>query len=221
MATIGDRATIIVSLLGGRTDLAAQISQWLANSYRDLASTVPFEELEDSESNLTVSAIGSYDYPATARAIKSLTLVQNTAPIPLWKRNMTILDRYPTTVGLGVPSIWAPFGRQYFLRPVPNDSYELIVRFWQQAVIDPDDVNDTELKVPQDWLEIIDYQAQMRGYTDLQEPDKAAAIRNLLYGQGDPRKPGLIKQRLTRIQAEYSNANYGMRPRITRYGNVR
>lgn len=223
MATIGNQVSAVASLLGGRTDLNSQISNWLAAGYRDIASTVPLETLEDTEDGICVSGIGEYDYPSSARAIKALSIqVPAGSPKssrPLYKRNVDIIDRY---VGVlpGVPAVWAPFNTEIVMRPVPNDSYPFIVRFWQKPQIAAT-VNDTVLKVPDDWLEIITYEAQMRGYIDLQEPDKAAGIRTLLYGQGDPRKPGLIKQRLTRIQAESSNANYGMRPRITRYGWVK
>ena len=78
------------------------------------------------------------------------------------------------------------------------------------------------INLPDDWLEILDYEAQMRGFIDLQEPDKAAGVRQLLYGNPKkPGMPGLIKQRLTRIQAEYENANYGIRPRKQRYTFVK
>lgn len=221
MATIGDEVTVVASLLGGRTDLNSQISQWLANGYRDLASTVPFETLEETDNQVCVPNIGEYDYPSEARAIKSLTIqVPASSPAssrPLYKRNVNIIDRY-IGVNPGVPAIWAPYNQQMILRPLPNDSYPLIVRYWEKVVIDADDINDTEILVPEDWLEIVEYEAMMRGYMDLQELDRAGAIRSLLYGQGDPRKPGLIKQRLTRIQAESMDANYGVRPRITRYG---
>ncbi len=220
MSTIGDRVSNVISLLGGRSDISSSVSQWLASGYRDLAMSIPFETLEKTDQPLTVSGIDAYDYPADARAIKSITIglpaTNPTSFPPLRKRNMAILDRYTNVPG--VPSIWAPFNSQFFLRAVPDNAYTLTIRYWQTVTLDPDDINDTELLVPSDWEEIIDYEAQMRGYMDLQEFDKAQAIRTLLYG--NPRKPGmpgLIKQRLTRIQAEAENANYGLRPRKQRY----
>ncbi len=220
MAIINDRISIVTALLGGRTDLAASISQWIASGYRDLAATIPFETLELTDSVLCVPNIDAYDYPTDARAIKSLTMgIPAAVPTqfpPLYKRNMAILDRYTNVPG--VPSIWAPFNSQFFLRAIPNDSYPLTIRYWQKVVIDPTNINNTVINVPDDWLEIIDYEAQMRGYMDLQEFDKAGAIRQLLYGNPKkPGMPGLIKQRLTRIQAEFENANYGLRPRKSRY----
>jgi hypothetical protein len=229
MSTIGERIPIVASLLGGRTDLNNLISLWLLNGYRDLASTIPFETLESTEDNLTAPNQPTLDYPGDARAIKALTLsVPSSGPTsqrPLYKRNMAILDRYavqPT----GIPSIWAPFQNQIHLRQVPDKSYPVVVRYWRKVSFDPARVDDTVLEVPDDWLEIVDYAAQLRGYMDLQEFDKSNMqefdksnmIRTLLYG--NPRQPGrlgLIRQRLTRIQAESENASYGLRPRLHRY----
>lgn len=218
--TIGDLVPVVTSLLGNRTDLATKAAQWIKFGYYDLATTLPFETLEDTETNQTTYGIDSYDYPETARAIKSLSLSVQNAPRQLNKKNIQVIDQYQTQ-NPAVPAIWAPFGSQYVLRPVPNGTYPMIVRFWvtpQFAAV----ITDTVIMVPPDWIEIVSYEAQMRGYLDLQEPDKAANIRLILYGNPmKPGMPGLIKQRLTRIQAESSNANYGMRPRTTRYTNVR
>lgn len=226
MALIGDRVGIVASLLGGRTDLNANISQWIANAYRELANSLPFETLELTANTQTLANIDTVDYPVDARAIKSITIgVPVSNPIsfrPLYKKNMAIIDRYAPSP-TGIPSVWGPFAQQVVLRQVPNDAYPLIIRYWQLITLDPSAstavINVTPIQLPADWIEILDYAAQMRGYIDLQESDRAAAIHVLLYGDPNPRKkqPGLIKQKLTRIQSEYENSNYGVRPRLTRY----
>lgn len=230
MATIGDRVSLVASLLGGRTDLNANISQWIANAYRELGNTIPFETLEIVTNAVCLTGIDTVDYPPDARAIMALSLgVPVGTPTsfrPLYKKNVAIIDRYAPTP-TGVPSIWAPWAKQMILRQVPNDNYPLTIRYWQLVTLDPSAttavINATPILLPDSWLEILDYAAQMRGYIDLQEADRANAIHVLLYGDPNPRKkqPGLIKQQLTRIQAEFSNANYNMRPRLTRYSFVR
>jgi len=222
METIAQHIPIVRSMLGGRTDIDAKITQWLVNGYRDIAHTIPFETLEFSVNVLTVANIESYMYPAGARGIKAITMgipPSNPASfVPLYKKNMAIIDRYARQPGQ--PSIWAPWGNQFYLRAIPNNSYQIVLRCWHWVeLLNP--VETTGFNVPDDWLEIIDYAAQMRGHIDLAEADKANAIRVLLYGNPKkPEYPGLIKQRLTRIQAEYENANYGLRPRIRRYTQV-
>src|SRR5262252_520655 len=227
--TIADRVPIVRGLLGGREDKDQEIANWIGNSYLSLGSSLPFETLEDTLSPITSSGLDNYPYPPTARAIKSIVIGipaanPQTFP-PLIKKNMQLLDRYGPQPG--VPSLWAPWSNLFYLRQVPNDSYLLIIRFWIKPQIarltgsqnvDPT----TVIFVPDDWIEILDYAAQLRGYMDLQEFDKAQVIRTLLYG--DPanikRVPGLIKANLRRIQAEQETNQYGLRPRIRRYAHV-
>lgn len=227
--TIGDRVPIVADLLGGRTDKNDSISKWIASGYRDLAHSIPFETLEETIDDLTVFGQDTLLYPGTARAIKSITLgrpsVNPSSWTPLKKRNKAIINRYDTTKP-GVPAIWAPFAQRMYLRPVPNDSYPVIVDYWVKVNVDinadVNTLNETEILLPDDWIEIVDYEAQMRGFMGLLEFDKANAIRMLLHGDPKkPKEPGLIKQRLTRIQAEYENADYGLRPRMVRYTHVR
>jgi len=226
MATIADRVPIVASLLGGRTDQNTNISNWILNSYRDVASAVPFEELELTQTTLSVANINTVPYPFDARGIKFITLgfpaANPTSFRPLWKRNVGILDRYAPTP-TGVPAIWAPFNNQILLAQTPDNNYPLIIRYWQKVVPDPLIQNNTVLKVPDDWLEIIDYAAQERGLIDFQDMQKANDIHILLWGDPANRKknPGLIRSRLTRIQAEYMGASYGFRPRIYRFSHVK
>jgi hypothetical protein len=220
---IGDRIDTVVSLLSGRTDKNSAISSWLMNSYRELAFAVPFEELEETETVNLVPNSPTLDYPIGARAIKSVTLgypVNNPqAALPLPKRNKDILNRY-LFVKPGQTAIWAPYGEQMWFGPVPDQPYPLVRDWWRRPQPDQTDINNTLIELPDDWIEIVDYGAQMRGWIDPQEFDKAAGLRTMLWGDPDPTKknPGLIKTKLTRIQAEYMNADYGFRPKLTRYG---
>lgn len=223
--TIGDRVKVISDLLGNRPDQAAKISGWILNGYRDIAHSIPFEELEATANVLCIPTIAEYDYPSDARGINFITLgvpaSNPTSNPPLWKRNIAIIRRYSKST-TGVPSIWAPYNSQIHLRQVPNDGYPMTIDYWRKVQVDSEDINGTVIEVPDDWIEIVDYAAQIRGYIDLQQPDRAGAIRTLLYGNPKfPDKPGLIKQRLTRIQSEYAGASYGVRPRLVRYTCVR
>jgi len=221
--TIGDRIDTVVSLLAGRTDKNSSISSWVMNSYRELAMSVPFEELEESDNPTLVPNIPTLDYPINARGIKALEIgfpfnnPQTSAPVI--KRNKDILNRYIFTPP-GQPAIWAPYGGQMWFGPVPLYPYPLVRDYWRKPIPNAIDINNTLLELPDDWIEIVDYGAQMRGWIDLLEFDKAANLRTMLWGDPDPTKknPGLIKTKLTRIQAEYLNADYGFRPKLTRYG---
>lgn len=219
---ISDRLASVQTKLGNRSDLDLRIYNWLRDAYIEMAYAYSFDELQDSEDQSSVDGTSKYNYPssvgvnnAEVRAIESLALIDtNGQSILLDRKSIRIIDEYSTEVE-SRPSIYATWneqtatGVQRFieLRPVPDSSdYTLRWRVWLEPIIEST-VQNTYLRCPLDWLEIIDYGASIRGFTELLEHDRANATRDLLYGFIDPtsgrRQPGLIASRMTRRQAEY------------------
>lgn len=221
MSTIEDRYDGIKFMLGNRSDLEAQIARWTANAYIELASNIPFPNLERGPDDiLTASGQDSYQYPSNAMGIIACSMLFNGAKRAVRKKNIEYIDLYPTTQQ-GPPVIWAPFNMQQVFRPIPGGSYTITRRYWEKPVVNfstTDTINATTLLVPDNWLEVIDYSAALRGNIELDEKDKAQALNILLHGDPKhPEQPGIIKQRLTRIQAENMNSDYGMRMRVRPY----
>lgn len=223
MALISDRVTNVRLKLGNRSDLDLRIKNWLADAYIDLGSNLPFEELEDTITDALVPNIDSYVYAAQVRAVKALTLIlPNGDTRPLHKKHIINIRRYSTT-GSGDPAIWAPFKRVAYLRPIPRQAYPLLWDVWTKPQIDlsAGDPGATQILLSDDWLEIIDYCATLRGHIELLERDKAGEIRMLLYG--DPKHPdqlGLVPAKLRQKAAENVAEDYGIRPRTRRYTSV-
>jgi len=235
---IADRVSRVTLMLGNRSDLQTRVEQWIRDSYIDLGTSYEFEELEETV-DITVDGNNSnntYPYPVyndgnnnrDTRAVKSLKLLSgnnesNNLVIPLVKKTIGFLDQIPYSVG--TPAIWAPFKRQIIVRPGPSSSYDgylLRTRVWlKPLIISGNNMNSTELLLPDDWLEILDYAAALRGHTELLERDKAAEVLQLLHGSEDPRSgrrvPGLIAMKLTQRQAETRYGDWGMKPRNRRY----
>lgn len=223
MATIDDRVTRVQFLLGNRTDIDERIIEWLGDAYLDLGMSVPFDELEDTADDVFIVGTTEYTYPETARAVKALTGFVNNNPYPLYKRDIRVIERFPSSTASvkGVPAIWAPFNDSIVVRPSPNLAYPFVWKFWAKPVLD-DPVEDTVLLMPDDWLEIVDYMAAYRGHMALDEAEKARAISVLLHG--DTRHPdevGLIKAKLRRNAAENVVNDYALAPQIRPYGNVK
>jgi len=214
---ITDRAEGVKQKLGNRSDLAARIYLWLRDAYIELAMAYPFDELLSTVDVSTVGGTnetGTYTYPTGVRAIRSLALIDTSSKqsTTLERKNIRIIDNFNTAT-LSKPAIYCTwvlqtpaFVRQVFLRPLPDKVYTLRWRVWMKPTINAT-VENTELAVSDDWLEIVDYCAALRGFTELLEHDRATAIRDLLYGFIDPRsgkrQPGLIASRMTGMQAEY------------------
>jgi hypothetical protein len=167
----------------------------------------------------------AYQYPNQALAITACSMVYQGARRSIRKKDSQYIDLYPTNQQ-GPPVIWAPFKDTQIFRPVPDQAYTITRRYWKKPVVNftsTSTIEATVLLLPDNWLEILDYAAALRGFIDLEEADKAGNLRMLLYG--DPRhpadNPGLIKQHLTRIQAENMNSDYGIRMKVRPYTMVR
>lgn len=219
MATITDRVPRIQFLLGNRTDIDDQIIQWAGDAYLELGSSIPFDELEETEEDQFVVDQSDYEYPDNARAVKALTAFINDAPYPLMKKDIRVVSRYMTSTP-GVPAIWAPYNSVIIVRPVPQDTYDFEWRYWIKPVLETD-IEDTELLLPEDWLEVVDYMAAYRGFISLGEAEKAQSTGVLLHG--DPRQGGrigLIKAKLLRKAAESEVSDFAFVPRVRPYGWV-
>ncbi len=221
MATIADRESDVKFMLGNRTDLDDRIRRWYRDGYLEIGRSYPFEELEDTVEDTMVATIAEYDYPDEARAIKTITMLfDQQQERRLWRRHIRIIERYPTQAP-GRPIIYAPFGNQIIVRPVPDQSFDFRWRIWKKPIIDST-IKDTVLNVPDDWLEVLDYAAALRGHVALLERDKAAEVHAILFGGVDPRNgkksTGLIAEKMrTRSQAENVDSEYAIRPRVRRY----
>lgn len=226
MSTIASQYDDVKFQIGNRDDLINRVPRWIAKAYVELGSNIPFPTLEEGP-DVIVTAAGSdsYEYPSEALGITACTGTFNGAQRPISKKNMQYIDLYPTTAQ-GPPVIWAPFKTSQVFRPVPDRSYVITRRFWKRPIVDmtsTSTINATELLIPDNWMEILTYTAAMRGFIDLEDRQKGQELRILLYG--DPKhpadNPGLIKERLTRIQAESMNSDYGMRMKVRPYTSAR
>lgn len=236
MATIGDRVSRVSFKLGNRTDLlapiggvtgaASRIDLWLVDAYLSLGWGVDFAEMEQTTNFLTVNSSQTYPRPSDARAIKNITgygsngtvYTMNTVDIGYIRRYQSPQQGQQNATTTA-PSTWAEFGNTLWFSPPPIGGINMVVDYWQVPQVDQTNQNtieSTQLLLPDDWLEILDYQATMRGHAELQEPDKTMALQQLLYGTVDPStgkfSPGLIQQLMTRRQATTGFKDWGLQP---------
>lgn len=223
MVTINDRIANVTLMLGNRTDIQSRVIGWLGAAYLELGYAYPLETLEASETDTTTSGVGSgdIDFPPLARGVKDVTAVQtNGTTIPLDLKDIKWIRRLPVGVNFcGVPGVYATYGETIYIRPEPKVAVNLIIDYWQKPVLS-DPVEDTPILLPDDWLEILDNAAALRGYPGLLEFDKMQAIRQYLFGYTDPetnhKTPGIIHSRMTRRQAQAPAYDYGLQPKTLR-----
>jgi hypothetical protein len=242
--TIAQRENNVAMKLGNRQDLLApavgsgnnysRIDGWLRDAYISVAYSRTFSESEQTITFQTTQGADTYSYPTTVRAIKSLVGQRgdNNAPVIVTWKNINYIRRYSTpgsqqsggTAFLGTPSIVAPWANTVVFRPVPDSvPYIFYIDAWMKPVIaniiNPTaQLNTTQLVLPDDWLEVVDYEAAYRGHMELLERDKAAEISKLLYGYTDPstgaKIQGIVDRLGNRDQAQSPYIDYGMQPKF-------
>jgi len=235
MATIGDRVSRVAFKLGNRQDLLvpidggsgpSRLDLWLTDAYISLGFGVTFPESEVSMNFLTVAGSSQYARPDDVRAIKSLTGYKSDGTVlTIETKDIGYLRRYQNEQVMNnppksTPAIWAEFGSYLYFSPVPNDAYSIFVDYWQKPIVDQTSqasIESTNLQLPDDWLEVLDYEATMRGHAELQEPDKSMALQQLLYGATDASgrySPGLIQNLMNRRQASTPYKDWGLQPKV-------
>jgi hypothetical protein len=225
MATIGDSVATVRLNLGNRSDLDVRISNWLAHGYQDLGMSYPFEELEQTIDDTFLPNIDIYNYPDGVRAIKTISMTPfANQQQPVKRKDIKIVRRYNTTSQTGPPSIYGPFNRTILVRPVPSQAFPFKWDVWMKPSIDFTDtasINASIVVLPDDWIEILEYMATLRGHIGLLERDKAGELHTLLYGDPtDVSQPGLIKTKLLIHSAESYDSEYGTRPKIRAYSHT-
>lgn len=234
MVTLGSRVPYVQFKLGNRTDLAAvpaglpasRIAIWLRDAYISLSWGNPFAELETSIQLVTEAGQDSYPYSDNFRAIRNLVIYRpdGTVITPSTKDIGSI--RQMNSINQGAPAIWCDFGKFIYFRPVPDASYTCLVDYWAKPTITAD-VLSTLIQMPDDWLEVLDYGAALRGYTELQEPDKAKQTQELLFGYVNPQTghmvQGIVQNLMNRTQATDPYKDWGLTPKglVQSYGRKR
>jgi hypothetical protein len=214
--------------------------------------TYDFDDAQETVTGQWQTGMESISWPPQTRGIDSIKFYypNGTAIKTSWK-NIDYLRRYPASqatipvtnplAAVGPPAITAMFGQNIFVRPYADTTvYTYILDYFlkpqqtigQDSVTPPytnqgaADIGASVLLVGDDWLEIIDYGAMMRGHIALGEPEKAQSIQQLLFGftmpQTGKQVPGLIAQVLTRRQVMSGNMDYNIQPRQPKrsYTNV-
>jgi hypothetical protein len=237
---LGNRADILAFGANGGPSL---VDGWLWRSYLGFARTYEFSEAQVTIQGQWLAGMSAIIWPDNCRAIDSIKFYwpNGTSVRTRWK-DMDYLRRYPAgppdistvtypLVSIGPPAITAQHGNLIYVRPYADQTvYTYILDYFQkpilvvgQSSIDPpytavgsEDIGATPFMVGDDWLEIIELGAELRGHINLGEPDKAQAIQQLLFGFTVPttgkQVPGLIAQALNRRQIMASRMDYNIQP---------
>lgn len=223
--------------LSQRQDVIALGPQWIADSVLELSNSFPFQGLQRSTTTPAQMTPGIYQYPFSAwvnagdiptpvnqynanpKMIPSFFMFYESPLNPVTGYNPGIGLTYKTIDSLelmfstpGTPAYWSRYQNQVFIAPQPNQNFFSYMRYQiQHPFSQPAALTDV-IEIDDDWREIVEYSAAMRGAINLRMLDYAQQYHNILYG--DPTKKGssigLISARVSQQENDIVS-NQGMR----------
>lgn len=212
--------------LAQRGDVVTFGPQWIADAILELSRDYPFEQLERT-GPVVQMVNGQYEYPiafftisgdTVANLVPSFFMYYNVplAGVPAYNPGIGLMYKSVDSLELmfstpGTPAYWSRWNNKIFIAPQPNNTYYSYMRYQvQHPFTTPVALNDPIL-LPDEWREIIEYAASVRGAGDLRMLDYQQSYRQILFG--DPKKPsdvGLIAARVMQMESD-TVSNQGMR----------
>ena len=222
--------------LSQRQDVITYGPQWIADTVLEFSNSFPFQGLQRSTTNAVEMTSGVYQYPfstwvnagdiptpvnqynANPKLVPSFFMFYESPLNPVTGYNPGIGLTYKTIDALelmfstpGTPAYWSRYQNQVFIAPQPNQNFFSYMRYQiQHAFSQPAALTDI-IQLDDDWRELIEYGAALRGAGDLRMLDYANMYHNTLYG--DPTKKGSMGLLSARVSQNENDivSNQGMR----------
>jgi len=227
---------VILRVENRTTDLA-RADVWLRDALLEFTSDPDFRNEFDQleEYGLPFDLTGGSSMPPAIQEYSESSFVPTgdynlaTLDILIWqdpptnsiRRNLTQshyqkADRFQPTFSL--PTEWYRFSNLIGFTPIPDKNYQIQTRMLRQHPINDNQLNQTVILIPRDWNEILVWAAAQRGFMELLEFEKAAAVSRLLHGDPKyPNRPGLLEGRKKRREMEAFRTEAVLRPMLRPY----
>jgi hypothetical protein len=212
--------------LSQRQDVITYGPQWIADAVLELSRDYRFENLETTGPTVQMTA-GTYQYPLSffqnpgdtyPNLIPSFFMFYDIPLQPVTGYNPGIGLTWKTIDSMelmfstqGTPAYWTRYQQQIYVAPSPINNYYGYMRYQKQHPFSQPAALTDVIMLPDEWREIVEYSAALRGAGDLRMLDYAEAYHKILFGDpASPAQVGLISKRISQIQAD-SVENQGMR----------
>jgi len=239
-ATSGAPTGGVWDCLTQRQDLEPKIYQWIADSILELSRDYRFNLLEKTGPLVSlIAGQASYDYSYFTilaskdipNLVPSFYIYYEPYPPTSINNNPGTVLQYKTIDSLelmfntpGTPAYWSRFENKIWIAPVPIQAYYGYMRYQKQSPFSSPPIATDPYLMPDEWREIVEYAAAMRGAIKLRMLDYAAQYHTILFGDpefqrssGGTGQPGLIARRVTQIESDSTSQMRQLRPQIRRY----
>ena len=237
----------VVKKIENRSSKTADIDRWLRDSLIEIAGNPDyrdsFPELEEfgpaysltGGTAVTTSGGTAVQEYAEGKFVPVGDFLNKTLDILIWidypknsvRRQLAPghyqnADKFQSNPSL--PVEWYRFGLSIGFTPPPNMNYQIQARIMRRHPITDyfntnGLLNQTQILLPQEWFEVLEWAAAMRGFMELLNFERASEIKQMLWG--DPEhpndNPGLIASVKTKRRAEGWMQQQPLRPIVHKY----
>lgn len=124
----------------------------------------------------------------------------------------------PMSKILGIPSYYCIHGPNIIVGYLPNQAYACQMTYQRQHPFKQDSViSGSQVYIPDDWKEIVEYAAAEKGCDDIGMNDIGVLYHQKLYGNPQKRTPGIIMERESQQQRDLSTNETQLRVVVKRY----
>lgn len=211
----------VINKLGNRTDINDSIPKWIVAVVRNLTQNFPYEELRVTgptvqfQANVNTYPVSTFLQPGDEFGLMNfwwmyyagtsgsgVVLKYRTPPVVASMANVT-----SGTMSNGFPRYWTRYGTNFMVGMTPGAAYYTYMAYQRKH---PFSTNqslwpEAQLLIPDEWQDVIEYAAAMKGAPEVQMDEKIPVWQTLLYGSGERGKPGLIKTLVSQFNRDASD----------------
>jgi hypothetical protein len=219
--------------LRGRDDFDDRIPIWIKETILDLTMSYPFEDLgvkgplsnfvpsqSEYDINFFLEGLGK---PFTRILSWFVFYTPDGTVIPGSSTGFNIKGRAlqvvePMSVIPGIPCLYAQNGRTLLVGFMPNVAYATYMRVQIVHPFIENNLLQTEVRMPVDWKDIIEYAAAIKGCDAVGMTEVGNGYLQKLHG--DPKEPGnigLIQARQSQQRRNLTNNERQLQPVVRRF----
>ncbi len=232
---IADLISGVRAKLRGRDDRDADIPIYIKKAILDLTQNYQFEELV-VPGPVTNFVTNQSSYPKKGSGnifinpgddaltfIKTWFVYYGTSVIVGQTTGMEMKGRSPRVVEpqskiLGIPSYYCIHGPNILVGYLPNQAYACQMTYQRQHPFNQlTQLKQSQVYMPDDWSEIVEYAAAEKGCDDIGMNDIGILYHQKLYGNPSKKTLGIIAERESQAQRIMSTNEAQLRVVVKRY----
>jgi hypothetical protein len=226
--------------LAGRQDLVARgVYGWLQEAILELSRNYRFEQLEKTGPLFTCTpgignyAISNFEQPADSGKVVNLipslfryfsypinATGANAGSTLSWK-TIDALELMLNTPG--IPTYFTRYSGQIWIAPLPITPLTMYLRYQIEHSFTSAAAPTDPFLLPNEWKDIAEYSAAIRGATNIRMLDYASQYHQTLFGDPDFQRssggtgqPGLIFRRISQMEGDSQSQMRQIRVQVSR-----